>query len=184
MQVLDRKFKQLIRSIAPSGNLFLLVTLPELRAQGLTYLAFYALQRIIKEKRLSEINLRMETGLEDYEVSRACRLLEKSGLITVHKSKNDARIRVLVPTLRAPRILDQVLLAAARRFRAGMPAAGRLRRLSEATESFRSANQMLLGPLQLTFFDADQFDKDPPKLTRATRNTEKLAGSRSKRSEP
>ena len=42
------KSKQLIRSIAPSGNLFLLLLLQELRHQGITFIAFYALQRVIE----------------------------------------------------------------------------------------------------------------------------------------
>ena len=38
----------LVRSIAPAGNIFLLASLSELRRQGLTYLAFSGLQRVIR----------------------------------------------------------------------------------------------------------------------------------------
>jgi DNA-binding MarR family transcriptional regulator len=121
----------------------------------------------------------METGLEDYEVSRACRFLQKSGLITVARWQNDARIRVLAATAQGRHIHERVILAAARRLKAGTPAAGRQRRLSEATESFRNGQQ-ILGPLQLSFFDRDYFDEDPPTLTKATRNITKATRGRSR----
>ena len=54
MQVSLTKCRQLLRTIAPSGNLFLLVSLQELRRQGLTFIAFYVLQRIIEEQRIFE----------------------------------------------------------------------------------------------------------------------------------
>ena len=38
------------RPLRPSGNLFLLITRAELRRQGLTFLAFYILQRTIEER--------------------------------------------------------------------------------------------------------------------------------------
>ena len=47
MQVNLTKCKQLLRAIAPPGNLFLLLTLEELRRQELTFIAFYVLQRTI-----------------------------------------------------------------------------------------------------------------------------------------
>jgi len=69
--------------MAPSGNLFLLLTLPEMRRQGLTYLAFYALQRTVDVGEFSEYWLRRETGLEDYEVRGSPRSVGRveSGLL-------------------------------------------------------------------------------------------------------
>jgi hypothetical protein len=62
----------------PFSNLFLLLLLPELRQQGLTFIAVYALQRIITVPGISEYQLRRETGLEGYEMrlkpSRRARL--------------------------------------------------------------------------------------------------------------
>jgi hypothetical protein len=53
MQASQRSSRQLIEALAPTANLFLLVTLPELRNQGLTFLAFYVLQRIVEEVELT-----------------------------------------------------------------------------------------------------------------------------------
>lgn len=182
MQVVHKTFKQLIRAIAPSGNLFLVLTIAELRRQGITFLAFYVLQRCVEELEISAYTLRCETGLQDYEVSRACRFLAESGLVEIGKSARDARVRVLKSTDRGRRVHDQVLLAAARQFEIGVPAAGRLRRLSDAAQHFRKGNRVLLGGLQLSFFDVDLFAKDPrpPGRRRAPAKTR----SRSKRSEP
>ena len=83
MQVSSLTCKQLLRSIAPSGNLFLLLTLQEFRRQGLTYVAFYVLQRAMEPSRGFVSALRQETGLADYEVSRACKFLEGSGLVVM-----------------------------------------------------------------------------------------------------
>jgi hypothetical protein len=44
-------------------------------------LAFYILQRTIEERAFFELWVRRETGLDDYEVSRACTFLARSGLI-------------------------------------------------------------------------------------------------------
>jgi len=182
MQVVHKKFQRLIRAIAPSGNLFLVLIVTELRRQGITFLAFYVLQRCVEELEVSAYNLRCETGLPDYEVSRACRFLAESGLVEIGKSARDARVRVLKSTDRGRRVHDQVLLAAARQFEMGVPAAGRLRRLSEAAQLFHRANRVLLGGLQLSFFDVDLFEKDirPP----GRRRPPAKSRSRSKRSEP
>ena len=115
--------------MAPSGNLFLLLTLPELRRQGLTFLAFYILQRTIDEREFFELWVRRETGLDDYEVSRVCNFLAQSGLIRKEKYQADARIRVLTPTDRGIRILDKILSAAAERLKDGVPRSGRLMRV-------------------------------------------------------
>ena len=161
MQVSLAKCKQLLRAIAPSGNLFLLVTLPELRRQGLTFIAFYALQRTIQVPLIFESSLRQETGLEDYEISRACKLLAGGGLIEIGRYQKDRRVRVLRPTNRGIRIHDQVLSAAAKRLQEGcsledgFSCVGENRRLTEAAESFRQGNRTLRGPLQLSFFDTN-----------------------------
>jgi DNA-binding MarR family transcriptional regulator len=145
MQASVRKYKQFMQAIAPSGNLFLVLALQELRRQGLTFIAFYALQRTIEESELSESSLRQETGLPDYEVSRACRFLARSELVDINRSEVDARVRLLKPTSRGKRIHDQVLSVAAERLQEGLTSPGDERRLSEATESFRKGNQTLLG---------------------------------------
>ena len=161
------KQERLVKAMAISGNLFLLITLPELRRQGMTYLSLYALQRAVEianrgsAERFSEYWLRSETGLQDYETSRACSLLEKSGLVTVSKDAKDGRVRLLTPTARGRRVLDKILSAAANRMWEGIPNPGRVRRVAEATEALRRANRILLGPLQLSFFDKDLFPKEP-----------------------
>lgn len=168
MQVSLTNCKQLLRGIAPSGNLFLLVTLQELRRQGLTFIAFYALQRTIEEQWIFESVLRQETGLEDYEISRACKFLARSGLIEISRYQKDRRVRVLTPTSRGRKIRDQVLSAAAKRLQDGFtlsledgfPIAGQNRRLTEAAESFRQGNRILWGPLQLSFFDTHPAEMD------------------------
>jgi hypothetical protein len=62
MQVSLAKRKHLVRAIAPSGNLFLLLLLQELREQGVTFIAFYVLQRVIEEPGISEFQLRRGDG--------------------------------------------------------------------------------------------------------------------------
>ncbi len=160
------KQERIVRAMATSGNLFLLISLPELRRQGLTYLAFYALQRAVEiaghsADSFSEHRLRSETGLADYETSRACTLLERSGLVTFSKAEGDGRIRLLEPTARGHRVLDKILSTAANRLWDGIPRPGRIRRVTEATEALWRANGILLGPLQLSLFDKDLFPKRP-----------------------
>lgn len=174
----------LVRSMAPSGNLFLLLTLSEMRRQGLTYLAFYALQRIVKEGELLELLLKRETGLEDYEVSRACTFLAKSGLVKVRKAAYDGRVRVLTSTPRGRGVVDKIMSTAARRFDDAVLGAGRIRRLAEATQHLKEGNQILLGPLQLSFFDSDLLADDSPKRPTKKRKTVKGATGRVKRSKP
>jgi DNA-binding MarR family transcriptional regulator len=94
---------------APSGNLFLVLLLQELRQQGITFIAFYALQRVLDEPGISEFQLRRETGLENYEISRGCKFLADSGLITIGRAREDRRVRVLEPTGRGKKIRGQVL---------------------------------------------------------------------------
>ena len=158
-----------VRAMASSGNLFLLITLPELRRQGLTYLAFYALQRTVDEGNFSESWLRCETGLSDYETSRACTLLARSELIKIAKSMEDGRARVLTPTARGRRGLAKIISAAADRLWEGIPAAGRTRRLNEAADFLHQASEKLLGPLQLSFFDTG-LSEAPPHRKRKKRS--------------
>ena len=159
MQVHLVKCEQFLRAVAPSGNLFLLLTLQELRRQGLTFIAFYALQRTIEYTGSSVSALRQETGLADYEISRACKSLVSSGLVVLSRDERDGRVRVLRPTKRGIKIHDQVLLAAAERLQKdfstdyGVPLATENRRLTEAAESFRKGNRTLRGPFQVSFFD-------------------------------
>jgi DNA-binding MarR family transcriptional regulator len=159
MQVNLVKCKQFLRAVAPSGNLFLLLTLQELRRQGLTYIAFYALQRAIEHGGSSESALRQETGLTDYEISRACKFLASSGLVVIGRAAEDRRVRVLKPTKLGIKIHDQILLAAARKLQRDFSSTDRSliptenRRLSEAAESFRKGNRTLRGEFQISFYD-------------------------------
>jgi DNA-binding MarR family transcriptional regulator len=164
--------------MAPSGNLFFLVTISEVRRQGLTYLAFYALQRTIEESEFSAYLLRRETGFEDYEVSRACAFLTRGGLVEMKKAETDRRVRVLTPTQRGRRLLEKVLSMAGRRLKDGVPAPGRLRRLEEAAGHLRQANRILLGPLQLSFFDTDLLEPDRPARTRRKKRVQAKPQSR------
>lgn len=147
--------------MAPLGSLFLLITLPELRRQGLTHLAFYALQRTIDEGAFSEYRLRCETGLADYETSRACALLAKSDLVRISRSEEDGRLRILTPTARGRRFLTKIISAATDRLVDGIYEAGRTRRMDEATDLLRQTTDKLLGPFQLSFFDPDVENEQP-----------------------
>jgi DNA-binding MarR family transcriptional regulator len=159
MQVSLVQCKQLLRSIAPPGNLFLLLTLQELRRQGLTYIAFYVLQRAIESSGSYASALRQETGLADYEISRACKYLEASGLVVMSRDEQDRRFRMIRPTKVGIKIHDQLVSAAAKRLQKefsmdnGVPLATEERRLAEAAESFRKGNRILRGPFQISFFD-------------------------------
>jgi len=183
MQV-SRKFERLVRAMAPSGNLFFLLSLQELRRQGLTFLAFYILQRTIEERAFFEVWARRETGLDDYEVSRACALLARSGLIEKKKYGADARVRVLTPTDRGVHVLNTILSTAAERLKEGVPRSGRLRRVSEAAQLLQEGNSILLGPLQLSFFDTDLFEDEAPKSVRKKRKARKPAQGWPTRSQP
>jgi DNA-binding MarR family transcriptional regulator len=163
------KQEEFVRFMAPLGNLFLLITLPELRRQGLTPLALYALQRAVDEGGITEYWLRRETGLADYETSRACALLAKSGLVKVSKSEEDGRMRILTPTARGRRLLTKIISAAANRLIEGIPRPGRIRRMDEATDLLRQASDKLLGPFQLSFFDPDAGDNQPPRKRKKPR---------------
>jgi DNA-binding MarR family transcriptional regulator len=149
------KRDEFVRMMAPLGNLFLLLTLPELRRQGLTFLAFYTLQRSIAEGGITEYRLCRETGFAAYETSRACALLTKSELVKISRSDEDGRIRILTPTARGRRLLTKIISAAADRLLEGIPRPGRTRRMDEATNMLRQATDKLLGPFQLSFFDPD-----------------------------
>jgi DNA-binding MarR family transcriptional regulator len=151
---------RLVEAIAPSGNLFFLLTARELRRQGLSFLAFYVLQRIIEEQGLSEYWLRSETGLPDYEVSRACKLLVDSRLVEASRWEKDRRIRLFEETTLGRKVHKRVLAAASKRLEDGIPKQGRLRRIAEATEHLRKGNRTLLGSFQLSFFDTDLFDEE------------------------
>jgi DNA-binding MarR family transcriptional regulator len=159
MQLSRSKYVELIRAFAPSGNLFLLLTLSELRRQGLTYLAFYVLQKCI-EKEISQSTLRCQTGLPNHEISRACKFLEKSGLVEITKSDEDARVRVVNTTEKGRLIHRRVLAAAAKQLKNGLPEDGHPRRISEATNFLRGATRVLLGQLQLTFFDVGLLEEN------------------------
>lgn len=155
------KHEEFVRRMAPLGNLFLLITLPELRRQGLTPLALYVLQRAVDEGGIAEYWLRRETGLTDYETSRACALLAKGELVKIARSEEDGRVRILTPTTRGRRLITRIIAAAADRLKEGIPPAGRSRRLDEATHMLHQASEKLLGPFQLSFFDPEEVDDSP-----------------------
>ena len=155
------KQENFVRAMATLGNLFLLVTLPELRRQGLTYLAFYALQRAANERDYSEYWLRGETGLADYETSRACTLLARSDLIRISRSGKDGRVRFLAATPRGRRVLAKIISMAADRLWDAISPPGRNRRWDTAAEQLRQASDTLLGPFQLSFFDTDLDEVEP-----------------------
>ena len=160
MQVSREQLRKLIEALAPSGNLFFLLTAQELRQQGLSFLAFYVLQRIAEEHEVTEYQMRSETGLPDYEVSRACKLLVDSGLVEANRWEQDRRIRLFRGTALGCKVHGRVLSAASKKLSRGIPKPGRLRRIAEAEEHLRNGNKKLLGPLQLSFFDTDLFDEE------------------------
>jgi DNA-binding MarR family transcriptional regulator len=103
--------------------------------------------------------LRQETGLADYEISRACKFLASSGLITISQHEQDRRVRVLRPTKLGIKIHDQILLTAAKKLQRDFSSEDRIliptqnRRLTEAAESFRKGNRTLRGSFQVSFLD-------------------------------
>lgn len=152
--------ERLVKAMAPCGGLFLLITLPELRRQGLTYLALYALTRTVEEARplrnegFPVAELRRETGLSDFEISRACSLLKKAGLVQILKVAGDGRERLLMPTARGERILAKIYSVSGRALWDRLAEEARGRRISETTQFLTRANDKLLGPyFQLTIFD-------------------------------
>lgn len=160
MQVPRKQLSNLIDALAPSGNLFFLLTAQELRWQGLSFLAFYVLQRTVEEREVTEYQMRSETGLPDYEVSRACKLLVDSGLVEANRWEGDRRIRLFTETALGRKVHGRVLAAASKRLADGIPKQGRLRRIAEVTGHLRKGNRTLLGSFQLSFFDTDLFDEE------------------------
>ncbi len=159
--------ERIASALVGPGSLFLVMTTPELRRQGMTHLSLYALQRAVEEaearpgQRYSEQWLRRETGLKDYETSRACTLLVKSDLVTVAKHPGDGRVREFVPTDRGRRVLQRVIEEAGRRLWEGIQPRGRIRRVKQVTDHLRRANRILREDIQLSFFDKDLFPKEP-----------------------
>jgi len=168
--------ERFVRTMMPMGNLFLLLTLPELRRQGMTYLSLYTLERAIEVAGRSSVDrysgywLRREIGLEDYETSRACSLLAKAGLVKISKDPEDRRVRLLTPTALGLRIHSKILSTAANRLWDSIPPPGRIRRVTQTTKSLQHANSILLGSLQLSFFDTDLFDKEPKRKSSRKRS--------------
>src|SRR5260370_10701031 len=114
MRVSLPECKNLVRAIAPSGNLFLVLLLQELRRQGITFIAFYVLQRVIEAPGISQFQLRRETGLEHYEISRDCKFLADSGLIKIGRTTEDRRVGVLRRTNRGVKIRGPVVSKSAK----------------------------------------------------------------------
>lgn len=153
--------ERIVWELAGFGNLFLVLTLPEIRREGMTYLSLYALQRAVqvtKESSTSyfpEASLRDESGLSDYETSRACKVLEGAGLIRLAKAEGDGRIRLLIPTVLGKRVLARIMKAAGQRLWDSIEDVGRFRRIHDAIEHLRKAHHRLRGPLQISFFEKE-----------------------------
>jgi len=64
------------------------------------------LQRVARYPGISQLQLRRESGLNDYEISRDCKFLARSGLVKINPSKADRRVRVLTPTNRGKKIWE------------------------------------------------------------------------------
>jgi DNA-binding MarR family transcriptional regulator len=170
---------RLVRAMSVSGGLFLLAILPELRREGMTFLEMYALHRAIEliddptmglDQPYSESRLARETGLLDYEVSRACSFLRKRGLVTTSRSASDRRIRQLLPTERGRNVLVRIFSAAGRRLWEGIETPSRVRRAREATRLLRSANGILHGVFQLSLFERQPARKKPRRKRAAVRH--------------
>lgn len=161
MHISVTKCRTLVEAIAPSGNLFLVLLVQELRRQGMTFLGFYVLQRAVQETNISEFQLRRETGLENYEISRACKFLSASHLIKLGRSPDDRRIRIVTAIDRGRKVHNDLLSAAARQLQRGLSidngfaGTGENRKLDQARSFLRAGNRKLLGPLQLSFFDTN-----------------------------
>ena len=155
VQVALPNARKLVRAIAPTGNLFLLLIVEELRRRRLTYAAFYALQRAIDAEMegVSIASLRSLTGLPDYELSRACKVLAAAKLADIRKHETDRRVRVLRSTDYGEKVHNQILSVAAKRFQRAFRELGDKRRIDEATELFRQGNRKLIDPMRLSFFD-------------------------------
>jgi DNA-binding MarR family transcriptional regulator len=151
--------ERIAAALAAPGNLFFVLTQPELRREGISFLALYALQRVVKEADdgsvYSEQRLRSETGLKDYEASRACRSLVESDLATESRHPDDHRVKLLAPTARGRRILTKIVEGVGQRLWHATSPLGRVRRMREVTGHLREADRILHGDLQLTFFDND-----------------------------
>ena len=162
------RYERIVWEMWGFGNLFLVLTLPELRRHRMTYLSLYALHRAVKvgsnarDGYYSHSWLRRETGLKDYETSRACTRLAKGGLVEIAHAQGDDRERILIPTDQGKRILQEIMESAGRRLWNGIDDLGRIRRVKEATEHLRKAHRRLRGPLQLTFFEIE-LQRDWPK---------------------
>src|SRR4051794_11427274 len=155
------RYERIVWEMSGFGNLFLVLTLPELRRHRMTYLSLYALHRAVKvgsnptRGYYPHSWLRRETGLEDYETSRACTRLAKRGLVEIAHAQGDDRERILIPTDQGKRILQEIMESAGRRLWDGIDDLGQIRRVKEATEHLRKAHRRLRGPLQLSFFEKE-----------------------------
>jgi len=147
---------------------------------------FGLLRSAANHRRARILRVRASPGdwLDDYEVSRACTFLAQSGLIQKKKDEADARVRVLTPTDRGVRVRDKILSTAAERLEDGLPRPGRLRRVSEAAQLLQEGNRILLGPLQLSFFDTDLVEEKASKSVKRKRKARKPAKGWPTRSEP
>lgn len=158
--------ERFVKGIAEFGNLFLILTLPEMRRQGISYLSLLALQRADEaaSSGFEERELRDETGLPDFEVSRACKPLIKGGLIKTTSSTKDRRRKILVVTPLGRRVLNTIFSEAAKCLGNSVEEVGRFRRLQGAVEHLRKARRKLRGSMQLSFFERELQRGKRPKV--------------------
>lgn len=135
----------------------------------MNYLTLYVLQKTIAAEDegfsgLPEQELRDETGLPDYEVSKACRSLIGVGLLKTSASRSDKRARVLSSTPLGRRVWNRIVSAAAKRLRDSIEEVGRFRRVEEAVEHLRKARKKLHGSMQLSFFERELQRGKRPKV--------------------
>lgn len=156
-----KREERLATALASFGNLFVVITAPELRRRALTPLAFYALQRSVQEadqdRAYSESDLTRESQLADYDTSRAVSLLKRQGLLTVARWTEDKRVLLLIPTEQGRSVLSEIMTASGKRLWNSIPKSARKRRISVLTSQLRDADRTLYGLWQPTFFDKDAF---------------------------
>lgn len=156
------RLQGLATALSSFGNLFIVITAPQLRSRSLTPLAVYALQRSInqadREQAYSESDVTRESQRADYETSRAVSLLKRKGLVTVARCSEDKRVLLLIPTEQGRSVFREIMAASGKRLWNSIPKSARKRRVRALTNQLRDADKTLYGVWQPSFFDSDAFD--------------------------
>ena len=97
------------------------------------------------------------------------------------QAEGDRREKVLMPTARGKRTLARIHSSAAKLLWDGLPSEAKDRRVTETTELLKQANDKLLGPLQLTFFDKGLSWKLPKEIKADLNRPADSSGSKTKR---